>query len=78
MGSNLVHAGLVQFSHREREQQGGIDCPRCGDDLSLHQPDIDLVDRWLGTCSCCKSWFLIDCRAGVMLPLPDDFGEPEA
>jgi hypothetical protein len=52
--------------------QGVINCPRCGEYLSLHQPDVYLPERKIATCEECKSWFLLDCGAGVMLLLPDE------
>jgi hypothetical protein len=36
------------------------ECPVCGSELELHQPDADLPDRLLGICGACKSWFLVE------------------
>lgn len=35
-------------------------CPSCGAGLVLHQPDLDLANRLLGTCEECKAWFVVD------------------
>jgi hypothetical protein len=35
-------------------------------------PDPELPDRMLGTCSDCKSWYLLDCEGGVMFLMPED------
>lgn len=37
-----------------------VRCLECREELSLHQPDIEAVDRLLGICDACKRWFLID------------------
>jgi hypothetical protein len=47
-------------------------CSRCGATLSTHQPDVSLPERWIAACVECKSWFLMDCGAGVMVLLPDE------
>ena len=43
-------------------------CLKCGGELELHQPDIELPDRLLATCGerCqeCGSWHLMDYRDG--------------
>jgi hypothetical protein len=49
-----------------------VDCPRCGQFLSLHQPDMLQPDLNLGTCCDCQAWFLIGHKAGVMVLLPDE------
>ena len=36
------------------------DCPNCGDELLIHQPDPETPDRLLGTCDECKSWYLLN------------------
>ena len=46
-------------------------CTACLSPLELHQPDEQLPTRLLGTCSRCRSWFLIDAVEKVMVPLPD-------
>jgi hypothetical protein len=45
-------------------------CPNCDCEMALHQPDIDLPDRLLGTCMACKSWFLLDETRHIRLALP--------
>ncbi len=37
-----------------------IPCPHCDEDLEVHQPDVDLPDRLLAVCRCCKAWFLAE------------------
>ncbi len=54
----------VTYNWREHsEDREGIlstNCPRCGAELVFHQPDDELPERLLATCSLCKSWFLAD------------------
>ncbi len=47
-----------------------VPCPECGDYLNVHMPDPELADRLLATCGECKSWFVMDCNRGELLPLP--------
>jgi hypothetical protein len=47
-------------------------CPRCDNDLMVHQPDEQWPDRLLGACAECRSWFLIDVDGKVMVRLPDE------
>jgi hypothetical protein len=35
-------------------------CPRCRQSLELHQPDVELPDRLLGTCFHCRTWALLE------------------
>ena len=42
-------------------------CPGCENDLTIHQPDLDLWDRLLATCDECKSWFVLE--AGRLDPV---------
>jgi hypothetical protein len=51
-----------------------IACPSCGKRLNLHQPDVHLPDRMLGTCSKCQQWYVIHHQRGFMalIPGPDD------
>ena len=49
----------------------GMSCPRCEGWLTLHQPDADLPDRLLATCSECKSWFLASSDATALARLPE-------
>ena len=48
-----------------------ISCTGCGEVLDLHQPDVEQPDRLLGICPECRTWFLIDHEAHMMLALPD-------
>jgi uncharacterized protein YbaR (Trm112 family) len=48
-----------------------ICCPRCENELTLHQPDEELADRLLATCEDCKSWFLTDAGGSVLIPIPE-------
>ena len=45
-------------------------CPRCESALTLHQPDPDQPNRLLATCDECKSWFLTDSQATILIALP--------
>lgn len=65
---------------RARGAMMKIDCPRCGAKLVLHQPDMRLADRLLGTCEACKSWYILDSRLRVVTEvlLPRETGRPEA
>jgi hypothetical protein len=51
-------------SHNER-------CPRCDARLQIHQPDPELVDRYLATCDECKLW-LVRISGEDILVLPPD------
>ena len=46
-------------------------CPRCDNDLTLHQPDEEMADRLLATCESCKTWFLTNSDQSVLVPLPE-------
>lgn len=52
-----------------------LDCLSCGEPLTIHQPDDGFPDRMLGTCSCCRNWYLWDfdgdANYAVMVSLPD-------
>ena len=63
-GTTAVHSHLTDL-----ESLGEIRCPKCGDYLTLHQPDQNLPHRMLGTCDC-RAWYGIDTDQGVMIPLP--------
>ena len=49
----------------------GFTCTGCRGDLAIHQPDVRLPDRLLGTCDSCSAWYLIDAAAVLMVRLPD-------
>jgi hypothetical protein len=49
-----------------------VRCSNCQCHLAVHMPDPELPDRMLGTCSDCKSWYLLDCEGGVMFLMPED------
>ena len=36
-----------------------------------HQPDENQPCKLLGTCDTCKTWYIIDLVASVMIALPD-------
>jgi hypothetical protein len=55
----------------ETEDLSEVECPGCHGHVAVHQPDVRLPDRLLGTCESCLAWFLIDAAAGVMVLLPD-------
>jgi hypothetical protein len=50
-------------------------CPCCREPLAIHQPDPGWPERLLGACHSCRTWFLIDTVAAIILRLPgeDDF-----
>lgn len=48
-----------------------LDCPRCDEALVLHQPDPDLPDRLLATCSVCKSWYLTNSDVSALMALTE-------
>jgi hypothetical protein len=52
----------------------GAECPGCGCELVLHQPDEELADRLLATCGDCKAWFLTAPGGGPLVRLPDADG----
>jgi hypothetical protein len=45
---------------------------QCDTALQLHQPDQQVVERFLGTCPDCLAWHLIDTATGLMALLPDE------
>ena len=52
--------GRVSAVSGVRDEDGVIeaDCPRCGHELVVHQPDAGCPDRLLATCKGCHAWFL--------------------
>ncbi len=57
------------LDHTNPELFAELPCPRCQHPLTIHLPDPDLPDRLLGTCSECKSWFLLDGGTGNLAAL---------
>jgi hypothetical protein len=55
----------------ETEDLSEVECPGCHGHVAIHQPEVRLPDRLLGTCESCRAWFLIDAAAGLMVLLPD-------
>jgi len=57
------------------EEPGGTACPHCAASLTLHQPDLEMADRLLGTCDGCKRWYLVDLLPGrddgFLVEMPD-------
>ena len=56
---------LVRISTDENSQPrapaaSGVACLGCREPLELHQPDENLPNRLLATCSRCLAWALID------------------
>jgi hypothetical protein len=45
-------------------------CPNCRAPLEIHQPDVELPGRLLGTCEVCKAWCLIYADEGEIVPIP--------
>lgn len=46
-------------------------CMRCQSPLSLHIPDPDRPERFLGVCERCRAWVIIDDEVGLAALLPD-------
>lgn len=46
-------------------------CPRCGERLTLHQPDLELSDRFLAICETCKSWYVASDRGDDLVLVID-------
>ncbi len=53
-----------------------VGCADCGASLEVHQPDMSLPERLLGTCEQCGAWYLVVCRASrldvVIMRMPED------
>ena len=66
---------VLPFPH-PRVAPVGLPCPHCASPLTLHQLDIELADRLIGSCEACKRWYLVDLAAdrdvGVLVGLPGD------
>lgn len=71
MSSVFIALDLIRTPNEERSLSQ-FTCSRCGSSLRLHQPDEQLADRLVGTCSECLAWYLIDAGAGLMVLLPDE------
>jgi uncharacterized protein YbaR (Trm112 family) len=71
MTSVVLSLNLIRFLS-DPDSLHVIECPGCGDSLTVHQPDENLPDRLLGTCPDCRTWFLIDGATEVMVKLPDE------
>src|SRR5262245_1295201 len=61
-----IHPNLVA------DDAAGLVSPQCHAYLLIHQPDLHWPDRLLGTCSECRTWFLISAATGVIVRLPDE------
>ena len=48
----------------------GERCLNCQCPLVIHQPDVDLPFRLLGTCPECQDWFLVETSHGLVIRLP--------
>jgi hypothetical protein len=68
-GNNPMTALLASIPRRPEVDRG--ECPCCGADLSVHQPDPEWPDQLLGTCHECRSWFLLDGERSVVTWLTD-------
>ena len=53
----------------KRKSVVGLLCQNCGNCLDLHQPDPELIDCLLATCSECKNWYLTDPQGSMCLPV---------
>jgi hypothetical protein len=54
----------------------GLKCPGCDSPLAIHQPEIEIPDRLLGTCESCGLWCEIDRVPGgdpVLTPVQSPF-----
>ncbi len=52
----------------------GWRCPRCREELELHQPDAANPDRLLGTCGACGRWYVVDALSesqSLLAQIPD-------
>jgi hypothetical protein len=56
----------------EADDYSSVCCTDCHARLVIHQPDLEVPGRLLGTCLKCHAWFLIAAGAEVMLRLPDE------
>ena len=53
-------ASRLFISEPESTESDALLCRNCGSDLDLHQPDLEMPERILGTCDECKTWYLFD------------------
>jgi hypothetical protein len=63
---NLIHLAI------DKRSAADVRCQECDGRLTLHQPDVNLADRFVGTCPRCQAWYLINLEMGVMLLLPNE------
>lgn len=70
------HASEILRLPREKSSRSAgrphAECPCCGGDLNLSQPDEDRDELLLGVCCGCHRWILIDGQAEsvTLLELP--------
>jgi hypothetical protein len=68
-------------SREEREPAGtapsGVRCPRCNSPMEIHQPDPELVDRFLATCDECSLWLVRNSKDDVLILPPDGSDEDD-
>jgi hypothetical protein len=50
-------------------------CPRCNSPMAIHQPDPELVDRYLATCDECRLWVVRNSKEDVIVLLPEILDE---
>src|SRR5262245_22727434 len=70
--TSIALARVQIHPHPVADDATGMACPRCHAYLLIHQPDQQLPDRLLGTCYACRTWFLMNATAGVIVRLPDE------
>jgi hypothetical protein len=44
-------------------------CPVCQTSLEIHQPDLDMPERLLGSCPSCRNWTIVDIRCDGQMAL---------
>ena len=48
------------ISQPNLDETAPLVCRKCGNNLSLHQPDPEMPELILGTCGDCKTWYLFN------------------
>jgi hypothetical protein len=71
MTSVFLSLDLIRLT-TDSDDPLAVQCASCHGALVLHQPDEELPSRLLGTCQECRTWFLIDGDAELMVKLPDE------
>lgn len=71
--------GATHFSLDETnpDHLAKVPCPNCHAELGIHLPDPQWPTRLLGTCSECRSWYLMDCETNRMVVLAENGRFPD-